>query len=366
MVLVPLENPIRNYAWGSTEFLAQLQGRTPTGQPEAELWMGAHPEAPSRVQGQPLGEWLGAPPSFLLKILAAAEPLSLQAHPTLEQAQNGYRRENEAGVPVKSPQRNYRDPNHKPELITALGPFVALCGFRPCDEIRRRFLALDLDALNPCLDALEAQDLALFFHRLMTLPGREVVAQAVARRLIEPSEDPAARWVLRLAEKYPGDIGILSPFYLNLIHLSAGEGLYLPAGELHAYLHGNGVELMACSDNVLRGGLTPKHVDVPELLSVLNFRPRSPPVLRPEPAGSAIAWYSTPAREFELGVVRPGTAEVILLEQPELWLVTEGELRVQDIWLRPGQAAWATAGTRAQLLPPLTLYRARPNTRPST
>jgi len=333
-----LDNPVQDYAWGSRTAIADFLGRpNPEGKPEAELWIGAHPRAPSRlaqgpgsgtldrvIQDDPVGllgpevcERFGNELPFLLKVLAAAEPLSIQAHPDQEQARRGWARENAEGVPLEAPHRNYRDPNHKPELVCALGPFTALRGFRPFDEIARNLEPIALPELRAEISRLarERSPAALrsLFARLMTLDPEEK-RPVLDRALTEARRRAAAHadwdWVLRLQRRYPSDVGILSPLYLNLLVLAPEEGLYLPAGELHTYLEGTALEVMANSDNVLRGGLTPKHVDVPELLSTLAFEAHPPEILRPVEEAPGERVYRTPAREFELAILRaePGRA----------------------------------------------------------
>jgi mannose-6-phosphate isomerase len=327
-----LDNPVQNYAWGSRTAIAELLGRPhPSPQPEAELWIGAHPKAPSRIsdppglgtlaqaiEGDPVGllgpevcERFGNELPFLLKVLAAAEPLSIQAHPDRQQARRGWSRENDEGIPVDAPRRNYRDPNHKPELVCALTSFVALKGFRPPDdvagglgpvagpELAREVGRLGRERTPAVLRAL--------FTRLMTLEEEE--RNAVLQRALGEADRRAGReaaweWVARLHARYPGDVGVLAPLYLNLVTLGPEEALFLPAGELHAYLEGTAVEIMANSDNVLRGGLTPKHVDVPELLATLTFEARPPEILHPQAAAGGESVFRTPTEEFELGLLR--------------------------------------------------------------
>jgi mannose-6-phosphate isomerase len=326
--LLVLENPILNYSWGSRTAIADLLGRpAPTDLPEAELWIGAHPKAPSRIvapaglgtfdhaiQENPVGilghevcDRFGNELPFLLKVLAAAEPLSIQAHPSHEQARRGWERENAEGVPLDAPRRNYRDPNHKPELVSALSSFTALKGFRPLDDIARGLEPVARPEIAPELGRLarEHAPLALraLFARLMTLDPEErgaVLKRATSEAARRRRTDPAWEWVARLMKHYPGDVSTLAPLYLNLMTLAPGEALFLPAGELHAYLEGTAIEIMANSDNVLRGGLTPKHVDVPELLATLLFEGSNPEVLKPVDSGPGERAYRTPAREFEL------------------------------------------------------------------
>jgi mannose-6-phosphate isomerase len=330
--LLLLDNPIQNYAWGSRTSLAKLLGRPPAVQPEAELWIGAHPKAPSRLSdgrslldviradpggmlGHDVAARFGARLPFLLKVLAVDSPLSLQAHPNLEQAARGFLREQAAGVPIDAPERTYKDDNHKPELLCALTPFEALSGFRSPGEAAELFEWLGVSSVGLAreLRAGEADVLMRAFSLLMTLPpdarGR-VVADVLGR--CEQASAAGGRfagsigWALKLAAQYPGDIGVVASLLLNHLSLAPLEAVYLEAGRLHAYLCGTGVEIMANSDNVLRGGLTPKHVDVPELLNVLRFD--SPAVsaspTRVLPSGEVL--YETPAPEFRLSRIELG------------------------------------------------------------
>lgn len=354
--ILVLDNPIQDYSWGSRTVIAELLGRpSPASRPEAELWIGAHPKAPSRVSepaglgaldaliarepvsilGRDVCERFGPELPFLLKVLAAAEPLSIQAHPDREQARRGWARENAEGIPKDAPRRNYRDANHKPELVCALSPFVALKGFRPCEEIAERLAP----ALRPELSdelarlARERSPAALreLLARLLTLTGDEH-ARVLRRAAARPVHDPAWAWVARLLEKYPTDLGVLAPLYLNLVELAPGEALYLPAGELHAYLEGSALELMASSDNVLRGGLTQKHVDVPELLATLAFKPRPPEILSARTSDPATRVYATPAREFELALLDLPPGREFRPSQPrgvEVLLGLAGDVRIQ-------------------------------------
>jgi mannose-6-phosphate isomerase len=327
-----LDNAVRPYAWGSRTVIAELLGQpVPAPHPQAELWLGAHPADPSMLvqsdgsrhslldtmTADPdtvLGpvrarRWDGTLP-YLLKVLAADEPLSLQAHPSLEQARDGFAREEAAGIPRDAADRNYRDANHKPELICALTEFHALVGFRePADSVRLLH-ALDVPELAGHAELLagepNADGLRALFTTWITLPQAVLdtlvpALQAGAVRLAGTAGEfqTVARTVLELSERYPGDAGVLAALLLNRVTLAPGEALFLPAGNLHAYLSGAGIELMANSDNVLRGGLTPKHVDVPELLRVLDFGAAPPPVLRGLPDGG---WtrYETPVEEFLL------------------------------------------------------------------
>ena len=376
-----LDNPIQHYAWGSRTSLANLLGRPAASQPEAELWIGAHPKAPSRLSdGRSLLDAIVADPDgmlgadvpmrfgprlpFLLKVLAVDAPLSLQAHPDREQAQRGFAREEHAGLPLDAPTRTYKDDNHKPELLCALTPFEALSGFRPALRTAALFDLLGVTRVDTAAlrsgrpDALEQA-----FTRLMTLPADEraqVIEDVLSRceralMQVEPELAGSVAWALDLGRRYPGDIGAVASLLLNHLRLEPFEAVYLDAGRLHAYLSGTGVEIMANSDNVLRGGLTPKHVDVPELLRVLRFdSPPAEPVPTTQlPSGEVR--YESPAPEFrlsrlELGPERGFQGEVT---GPEILLCVEGQASVElgprapaaPRCLRRGQACFLSASS---------------------
>lgn len=336
-----LNNPVRGYAWGSRTVLADLLGRpVPSPGPEAELWIGAHPGDPSTVGGVPLTDMIAAAPGevlgetvtarygarlpYLLKVLAAGAPLSLQAHPDPVQAAGGYEAEEAAGVPVDAPHRRYRDPYHKPELLVALTEFRALCGFRDPEESAELLAGLAVPALGPVVAALAGGDLAGAMRRLLEYPEPAVLAAAVAQH---------DRLAAELAATYPGDVGVVVALLLNQVTLAPGEAIFMPAGNLHAYLHGAGVEIMAASDNVLRGGLTPKHVDVAELLRVLRFEPLAEPVLAPVPVRPGVVTWPVPVTDFTLHRVRldAGRSAVELaVTGPRVVLCVAGEVRADD------------------------------------
>ncbi len=326
-----LKNSVQEYDWGSQTAIAELLGNPqPSPVPQAELWMGAHPKAPSLVIAPdgdiPLNDFIAGDPEkvlgtatarrfenrlpYLFKVLAAAKPLSIQAHPDLEQARQGFERENKKGIDIKAPERNYRDANHKPECICALTDYWALNGFRESGDIARRMQTLCPGTLQEVIDRTllpdGTDDLRRFFEALMTLKAgscRRVVSEALENLHRLPGKDETAPWMKSLQDEYPYDIGVLSPSFLNLVCLQPGQAMFLPAGQLHAYLEGVGIELMANSDNVLRGGLTPKHVDVAELMRVLNFKVTPLEILLPEPVSVTEQVFRTAADEFELSVI---------------------------------------------------------------
>lgn len=381
-----LRNQIMNYAWGSYTAISGLSGRPPSSQPEAEVWMGAHPKASSFVElpGGPVAltnliasspnEWLGQQVNYtytgtlpyLFKILAAAAPLSLQAHPSIAQAVSGYQREDAAHIPLDAPHRNYRDRNHKPELICALTRFETLCGFRARDLSATLFHELHQPALTQAVLPLFSDGLSdeaaikATFANLMLMnrqQQRSLVDLVIQSLPAGPSPFASSyKWAHRLAELYPGDVGVVSSLLLNQVTLNPGQALYLPAGNLHAYLEGLGVELMANSDNVLRGGCTPKHVDVNELLKILTFRGGPIPIINPSPADAVLQRYVTDAREFELSRVQvTGTVTLPPNPGPRIVLVARGSVVLRegsnDASLAPFQDVPLEAGQSAYLLP---------------
>ncbi len=335
-MFVPITNTPRDYAWGSTTAIAGLLGRTPSGRPEAELWLGAHPGSPARVvdEDRTLLDVVDGGLPFLLKVLAAGAPLSLQAHPTMAQAVEGFARENAAGVPLDAPHRNYKDAFHKPELIYALSdPFRALSGFRPVAETREVLAPVASDPrIAPLLARLTGDDAIRDVFSWLIGGGDDV--DDLVEAVVEASatvDGPSWRTVRTLADHYPGDPGIAISLLLHTVELDPGEVLYLPAGNIHAYLEGLGIELMASSDNVLRGGLTPKHVDVPELLEVLDFRPLPAPYLEPERPRPGVRVFRPDVPDFVLTVLDDDAlAEGVdlPLSGPAIVLCTQGRVEV--------------------------------------
>ena len=383
-----LRGAVRTYAWGSRTAIAEFTGRpVPAAHPEAELWFGAHPADPAWLQtaqgetsllevlvNDPEGQLgsasrarFGDALPFLVKVLAADEPLSLQAHPSADQAVEGYLREERLGIPVSSPVRNYRDPSHKPELLVALQSFEALAGFRQASRTTELLRALAVSDLDPFIELLNDQSDADGLRALFTTwitapqPDIDVLVPAVLEGAIQYVSSGSgefqaeAKTVLELGERYPGDAGVLAALLLNRISLAPGEAIFLPAGNLHAYLRGVGVEVMANSDNVLRGGLTPKHVDVPELLRVLDFTPTTEEHLRAQTRreGPEVI-YETPTDEFAVALL---TLDGDYLgheidapahhEGPQILLCTEGATTVhgkaKSLTLERGMAAWVAA-----------------------
>ncbi|MEV7432077.1 mannose-6-phosphate isomerase, class I [Streptomyces griseoviridis] len=376
-----LDNTVRPYAWGSTTALPGLLGTAPSGEPQAEMWMGAHPGAPSRTRRGTLVEVIDADPRrelgpaatakfgprlpFLLKLLAAGAPLSLQVHPDLEQAKEGYADEERRGISVDAPYRNYKDANHKPELICALTEFDGLCGFRDPAGTADLLAGLGVDSLKPYVDLLRARPEDAALREVLTAVltadpedmRRTVTETAAACAHLGGAYVPYAD----IAHHYPGDPGVIAAMLLNHVRLQPGEALFLGAGIPHAYLNGLGVEIMANSDNVLRCGLTPKHVDVPELLRVVRFEAGDAGVLRPEAAPDGEEVYATPIDEFRLSryVLPEGAAAHDLTrDTPQILLCTAGTVRAGEHELTPGHSVFVPAGEKAEVSGAGTVFRA--------
>ncbi|MDY7038059.1 MAG: mannose-6-phosphate isomerase, class I [Thermodesulfobacteriota bacterium] len=357
-----LKNPVLDYAWGSRTFIPQLTGEPhPAGKPLAELWMGAHPKAPSMVfmdggwvslleliqnnpediLGKSVAERFSNKLPFLFKVLAITKSLSIQAHPDMSQAIDGFRRENSLKLSLNAPNRNYRDENHKPELICALRPLWALKGFRRAGDIVALLNKITGSSLKSELcvlqEFLKKKGLRGFFNALMNMDRErknQIIAEVMTYGEKNSGADLIFEWVVRLNQEYPGDIGVLSPIFMNLVQLQPGEAIYIPAGELHAYLEGAGIELMANSDNVLRGGLTPKHIDVPELLTVLEFSSSRLDIIRPENKETGESIFCAPAKEFILSVISVNDGLIYkgpLKRSVEIMICVEGDSHIKDL-----------------------------------
>lgn len=366
-----LTGAIQPYAWGSTTFIPALLGTEATDEPQAELWLGAHASASASVGGRGLDEVIAADPSgvvgdavveefgaklpYLLKVLGIAQPLSLQAHPSRSQAEAGFARENEAGIALDATNRLYKDDWPKPEMLVALVDSEALCGFRDPLETYDLFgqlgVAAAADLVGPLADESVPPDrrLASVFESLLRL-GSDGAATVSA--VVAAAQDIAvagalglfARTARELGEHYPGDSGVLAALLMNRIAVKPNQAVFLPAGNLHAYLHGGGVEIMANSDNVMRGGLTPKHVDVGGLLAILDFTPGFPGFVKPVEEKPGCWRYPTPAPEFALWRLEPRETAVSVpgLGSGRVLLVTDGSAVVAGhLALARGQAAFA-------------------------
>lgn len=374
-----LEPAIQGYAWGSPTAIPELLRRPSDGTPVAEAWFGAHTSAPSRLVGAApttldaaiaadpeaaLGDDVvsrfGAGLPFLLKLIAAERPLSLQVHPSIELAHEGYAREDARGVPVDDPRRSYRDRNHKPELVYALSPFEALVGFRAPRRAAEILEGVDHPTARHLHKIITSDPTSTGMQEAFTTlvseatrPGPEEVhdlADAFRDRLRRGSPSPRTDHAVDLLERsYPGDPGAVTAVLLNPVSLRPGEALFVPAGAVHAYLEGTAVELMANSDNVLRAGLTAKHVDVPELLRIVECVAAPPIRIAPEHVYDATDVYYAPVDDFELSVTRlsatrcrlpGGGPRVVLCLEGHATLTSEagGTLEVAS-----GQAAFVPA-----------------------
>jgi mannose-6-phosphate isomerase len=375
---------VQPYAWGSRETIARLQGRpVPSPGPEAELWMGAHPSAPSGLERD--GRWttldaviaadapgvLGAQVAarfggrlpFLLKVLSASKALSIQVHPSRAQAQAGYREENERGLAPGDKGRNYVDDWPKPEILCALTPFEVLAGLRDPADAARFMRELAVPELEP-LAALLAGDRAdahgdvraTVLARILSWPAgqREALIRDVVEACHREVDDygPYHREcgaIIQVASDHPGDLGVVASLLMRHAVLQPGQAVFLPAGGLHAYLHGTGIELLANSDNVVRAGLTGKHIDIPELLKLTDPAVEVP-LIAPRDLGNGIAAYDTPAPEFRLYRAALGAGPVTLPgDGPRVVLSVDGTLTLTDaaagaaLKLGQGESAFLSA-----------------------
>lgn len=381
--IYPLKGKVQPYSWGGYEYIAGLLGTgNAEGKPMAEYWLGAHPNYPStltlhestislfqfihidrqNVLGEQVSREFGSLP-FLLKVLDVRQMLSIQVHPDKASAAVNFKKENEAGVPITAPHRNYKDENHKPELMVALGDFWLLHGFKPAERLTQVLSATpELSFLLPLFaeggyERLFRAVITMEQEEVNTL-GRKLAARILPRyeagQLGRESEDFwAARAILTFCREDHYDKGLFSIYLLNLVHLKKGEGIYQPQGLLHAYLEGQNVEIMANSDNVLRAGLTDKHIDVPELLKHVQFGPTWPDVLKP--SGEIETSFAPPVKEFALTRYET-TAETyksLRSSGPEILLVLEGHVEVKQeenvVALTKGGAAFVEADTDYQV-----------------
>jgi len=398
---------VQHYDWGTIAEIPRLLGVESDGCPWAEYWLGAHPKAPSLLAddcdingadradgGQPLDRWLAEHPdqlgqasrevfgdrlSFLLKILSAEQPLSIQAHPSRTQAQMGFAQENAAGVPIDDPLRLYRDDWPKPEMIVALTEFHALYGFRDPHESRRMLAVFDaVDGFPDLVAPLEdpgSEGIATVLTSCLQ-PDEQtqrVIAGviAVAHDLVQ-GHDPAsmqedapqlARTAVELDRAHPGDPSILAALLMNRVHLRPGESLFLGAGTMHAYLHGTGIEIMASSDNVLRGGLTSKHIDVPALLAHADLTATCVQPECPRQLPGGLQHYRTPFPEFtlwrlgervETDLPATGLGRILLVLDGRMSLITSAGVTSTDTsaevtQVRAGQAVWISAGQQVHV-----------------
>lgn len=370
-----MQNPIQGYDWGSHDALTTLFGiPNPAGKPQAELWMGAHPNgcsevvlagdvqklstlinsAPAAVLGDATQARFGSLP-FLFKVLCAENALSIQVHPSKAQAEAGFAREEAAGIDIKASNRNYKDPNHKPELVFALTPYQAMNGFRAIPAILALFERVKLATIADLVADLAANQneagLQHFFHQLLILTGprkEDALAGLLAYAAAHQDEETFAL-VTSLAAQYPGDVGLFSPLLLNVVTLQPGQAMYLDACTPHAYVRGTGLEIMANSDNVLRAGLTPKYIDVAELLDCTRClaKPDDQILLSPRMEG-AVQHYDVPVPDFTFSVY-PAGEHALTTASAEILFAIDGTVILQQgkqsLRLEKGQSAFIPAAT---------------------
>lgn len=369
----PLKGRRQKYAWGSTTSIPVMLGLPPDGQPWAEVWYGTHPAGPASLpDGSTLDAVVTADPtalgeasrrafgdrlSYMVKLLAARQALSIQVHPDRAQAEAGFAREDAEGIDRLAPHRNYRDDWPKPELMMALEPIEALCGFRSPEDAADQLSRLELPDLQPTIDLLRGEGTGadrvrrafLYLTGLPTAEARSLVLAAMDAA--RGRSDEGAEIISEVGDEYPGDIGVLVATLLNRVYLEPGQALYLGAGTVHAYLRGSGVEVMANSDNVLRGGLTPKHIDVTELAHVVDFTPGAASTARAVDVAPGVRRWVTPNPEFTLWQLDPRARPVLPAPgHARIVLAVRGEITLGDLVLHPGDAVFVRADENDQTL----------------
>ncbi|PJG85253.1 mannose-6-phosphate isomerase, class I [Conservatibacter flavescens] len=372
--IYPLQGTLQHYVWGGADYIPHLLHIEKNQPYYAELWLGAHQSSPSILNNhQPLTEFLTQNPTvlgeksrqvfgdtlpYLLKILDVKQPLSIQLHPTKQQAEIGFDQENSKGIPLTAPTRTYKDNNHKPEMMIALSDFWLLHGFQLKHKI--------IDTLNgrPSLKKLatqlENQNLSDFYAHVMQANQAQLAEYLLpiihGNKAQHLSLDNPDYWVCYTMEAMnisedKLDAGLICFYLFNIVHLKPGEGIFQDAGIPHAYLRGQNIELMACSDNVIRGGLTPKHVDIPELLKVINCTEIEPSIIAPAPKDQAYT-YPTPAKDFALKNLpfAPAHIHQSAAKNAEILLIMEGEAKISTnhtaLLLKQGESIFIEAETQ--------------------
>ncbi|MEG5754867.1 MULTISPECIES: mannose-6-phosphate isomerase [Enterobacter cloacae complex] len=368
-----LINSVQNYAWGSKTALTDLYGiANPNNLPMAELWMGAHPKSSSKIEdasgqarslrdvidgdkaallGDKVAQRFGELP-FLFKVLCADQPLSIQVHPNKQASEIGFAKENAAGIPLDAPERNYKDPNHKPELVFALTPFLAMNAFREFSEIISLLqpVAGANNAIAHFLENPNAEALSQLFASLLNMQGEEKShALAVLKAALDSQQGEPWETIRLIAQFYPDDSGLFSPLLLNVVKLNPGEAMFLFAETPHAYLQGVALEVMANSDNVLRAGLTPKYIDIPELVANVKFvaKPAAELLTQPVKNGAELD-FPIPVEDFAFSLHDLSQTETtIAQESAAILFCVEGEATLhkgeQHLVLKPGESAFVAA-----------------------
>ncbi len=377
----PMTNVIQNYAWGSTTSVNQLFGiANPNGEPQAEIWMGAHPNGCSMVEnqgqttklsdlinsninaflGESIAKRFGELP-YLFKVLAAEKALSIQVHPNKQQAETGFAREEQQGIPHTAANRNYKDPNHKPELVYALTPYQAMNGFRSIEEVIANFTRLDIAELAPLVQQLvdnqNPQGLSAFFSGLLSLEGAcKDKALTALLAYANNSQDPLMALIVELETQYPGDIGLFVPLTLNIITLQPGQAMFLDAETPHAYIKGTGLEIMANSDNVLRAGLTPKYMDIDELVACTIFEEKPFDSLLLEPnVNDQMLEYPIPVEDFKFAIIPSSDQRVVDIVSAEILMPLDGSMTIthsngQRCVIEKGQSVFIPAYAQSYTL----------------
>ncbi|EOX7392542.1 mannose-6-phosphate isomerase [Enterobacter quasiroggenkampii] len=368
-----LINSVQNYAWGSKTALTDLYGiANPNNLPMAELWMGAHPKSSSKIEdasgqvrslrdvieankaallGDKVAQRFGELP-FLFKVLCADQPLSIQVHPNKQASEIGFAKENAAGIPLDAAERNYKDPNHKPELVFALTPFLAMNAFREFSEIISLLqpVAGAHNAIAHFLENPNADALSQLFASLLNMQGEEKShALAVLKAALDSQQGEPWETIRLISEFYPDDSGLFSPLLLNVVKLNPGEAMFLFAETPHAYLQGVALEVMANSDNVLRAGLTPKYIDIPELVANVKFvaKPAAELLTQPVKNGAELD-FPIPVDDFAFSLHDLSSAETsVAQESAAILFCVEGEATLhkgeQCLVLKPGESAFVAA-----------------------
>lgn len=365
-MLVKIANQARNYAWGSRTLISDYFGLPATNEPMAEIWFGTHPGSPAVISDQPertLSQHLdGHKLPFLLKILAAEQPLSIQAHPNSSQALIGFELENKSGIEITNPSRNYKDEIHKPELVVALSDFEALFGFKSINEIEN--LLKDIESHTETSMGLKGL-CQIWYSMLTDSNGIQKLFSDIAHRRgnfdgvaaeLTTMADFDSRFALaaKLNGLYPGDPGVLLALFMNHVYLNPGDALFLPAGIIHAYLSGLGIELMSASDNVLRGGLTTKHIDVDELEKIVNFSPTESKLVEQKKLTTGLIQYICDTEDFLIYKLEPNARLILAdltLPGEAIFLCTSGEVAVsnsqdEQLVLRRGEAAYMSGDAK--------------------
>jgi mannose-6-phosphate isomerase len=380
-----LQNEIKNYDWGANDFIPSLLDLPNLeGKPYAELWMGVHHAGHSRINscgklinletlisgdkeyflGNATAAKFGSLP-FLFKVLAVKKPLSVQVHPTILQAKEGSKKEDSLKIDYDAPERNYKDTNHKPEIICALTPFRAMCGFRKTNEIAATLKKFNCAETKPILSILNSEgagetniDIYKSFLKALfatSKPSRENISAYITKNieaLKMQHNDLLREWemVQQFHSLYPTDPAVLSPLFLNVIDIKPGEAFFLPAGILHAYVSGFAVELMSNSDNVLRGGLTNKHIDSGELISIMHPAHFMPKILQSQKNASGLYEYPSEAAEFKLARTNCSSGEAVNLSVagPIILILTAGRMTISakdasSIDIKKGESVFISA-----------------------